>query len=425
MNQIIITIFVLGYIAIAAEHLIKINKAAVALLTGVLCWAVLITGSSDALTVRYQLMEHVGEIAGILFFLMGAMTIVEIIDMHNGFNVITKKIASAGSRRLLWLTCILSFFLAAVLGNLTTTIVVVSLLNKLIPKRENLPLFIGTVVISVNAGGSWSPIGDVTTTMLWIGGRVTALPVVMELFIPSLVCALVPLLWMTFKIKNEPANSATSTNKPAERSEIIRQNTVFFLGLFCLLSVPAFKAATGLPPFVGMLFSLGILWVVTEFFHRKNSSDHQTAHSVAKALQKIDMPTILFFLGILLSVSALESAGILFSLGASLEKSIGNSTVIVFLIGLLSAIVDNVPLVAAAMKMYPLSHYATNHDFWILLSYCAGTGGSILIIGSAAGVAAMGMAKIDFFWYLKKIAPLALLGYCAGIIMYLIQSALF
>lgn len=424
MNQIIITIFVLGYIAIATEHLIKINKAAVALLTGVLCWTVLIAGSADPLTVRYQLMEHVGEIAGILFFLMGAMTIVEIIDMHNGFNVITEKIASDDSRRLLWLTGILSFFLSAVLDNLTTAIVMVSLLTKLVPKRENLLLFIGVVIIAVNAGGAWSPIGDVTTTMLWIGNRVTTVPMVSALFIPSLVCLLLPLLWVTFRLKNEPSSQTGNNNSPAIKSGRTRQNAVLCLGLAGLLSVPAFKAATGLPPFVGMLFSLGILWVVTEFFHR-NSHEQRQAHSVVKALQKIDMATILFFLGILLSVTALESAGILFSLGASLEKHIGNSTVIVFLIGLLSAVVDNVPLVAASMKMYPLSHYATNHDFWLLLAYCAGTGGSILIIGSAAGVAAMGMAKIDFFWYLKKIAPLALLGYCAGVIAYLIQALLF
>ena len=424
MNQIIITIFVLGYIAIATEHLIKINKAAVALLTGVLCWTVLITGSADPLTVRYQLMEHVGEIAGILFFLMGAMTIVEIIDMHNGFNVITEKIASANNRKLLWLTGILSFFLSAVLDNLTTAIVMVSLLTKIVPKRENLLLFIGVVIIAVNAGGAWSPIGDVTTTMLWIGNRVTTLPMITELFIPALACLLIPLLWVTFRLKNDPSSHVGTKSSTGARSERFQQNTVFSLGLTGLLFVPVFKAITGLPPFVGMLFSLGILWVVTEFFHRNNHERQQT-HSVVKALQKIDMATILFFLGILLSVTALESAGLLFSLGAFLEKQIGNSTVTVFLIGLLSSIVDNVPLVAASMKMYPLSHYATNHDFWLLLAYCAGTGGSILIIGSAAGVAAMGMAKIDFFWYLKKIAPLALLGYCAGVIAYLLQAVLF
>jgi len=424
MNQLLVVVFVLGYIAIATEHLIKINKAAVALLTGVLCWVILISGSLDALTVRYQLMEHVGEIAGILFFLMGAMTIVEIIDMHNGFNVITGRIASAGTRRLLWLIGILSFFLSSVLDNLTTAIVMVSLLTKLVPKRENLLLFIGVVVIAANAGGAWTPIGDVTTTMLWIGNRVTTFPLMANLFLPSLACLLIPLVWITFRMKNEPSSHVETKGTTVVRSERIQQTTVFSLGLAGLLFVPVFKAVTGLPPFVGMLFSLGILWVVTEFFHRNNHERQQT-HSVVKALQKIDMATILFFLGILLSVTALESAGLLFSLGTFLEKQIGNSTVTVFLIGLLSAIVDNVPLVAAAMKMYPLSHYATNHDFWLLLAYCAGTGGSILIIGSAAGVAAMGMAKIDFFWYLKKIAPLALLGYCAGVIAYLIQTLLF
>ena len=421
--MILVVVFVLGYIAIASEEFVKVNKAATALLTGVFCWSILIFGSRDAHEVYRNLMEHTADIAGILFFLMGAMTIVGIIDLYNGFDIITSKIASSGNRGLLWLVGILSFFLSSILDNLTTTIVMVSLLAKLVQKRGDLLFFIGIVIISVNAGGAWSPIGDVTTTMLWIGGQVTTFPIIWQLIIPSLVCVALPLVWVSLTLKMQaPTADRVIEKKPVSESQRTQRNLVFLLGVFCLLIVPVFKAITGLPPFIGMIFSLGVLWVATEFFHRKSNQNDREAHSVVRALQRIDMSTILFFLGILLSVTALESAGLLSQLGVLLENRIGNITSIVFSIGLLSAVIDNVPLVSAAMKMYPLSHFPANHHFWTFLSYCAGTGGSVLIIGSAAGVAAMGMAKIDFFWYLKKIAPLALLGYCAGAIAYMLQN---
>jgi Na+/H+ antiporter NhaD/arsenite permease-like protein len=411
MNSALIVVFIAGYAAIASEHFIKVNKAATALLTGVLCWSLLILSSCDTREVYGRLMEHTADIAGILFFLMGAMTIVEIIDLYNGFDTITGKLTSAGNRRLLWLVGIVSFFLSAMLDNLTTTIVMVSLLSKLRLKREDLLLYIGIVIISVNAGGAWSPIGDVTTTMLWIGGQITTMNIMASLIVPSLVCAAVPLLWVSFKLKNQAR--PVGENRLLDNRHPYR-TFVFILGISCLLFVPVFKGITHLPPFIGMLFGLGVLWMATEFIRRKTQKSGEESHSVLTALQRIDMSTILFFLGILLSVTALESAGLLSRLGALLEQSIGNISAVVFSIGILSAVVDNVPLVAAAMKMYPLSYFPPDHYFWTFLSYCAGTGGSILIIGSAAGVAAMGMAKIDFFWYLKKITPLAFIGYCAG-----------
>jgi Na+/H+ antiporter NhaD/arsenite permease-like protein len=425
MNIALITVFMLGYMAIASEHFIKVNKAATALLTGVLCWSLLVLGSHDFHEVYRQIMEHTADTAGILFFLMGAMTIVEIIDLYNGFDTITEKLTSAGNRRLLWLVGILSFFLSAMLDNLTTTIVMVSLLGKLGLKRENLLLYIGIVVISVNAGGAWSPIGDVTTTMLWIGSQITTVSIMVSLIVPSLFCAAVPLLWVTFKLKNEASHAGNLEIRQSPGSRHSQRIFVFVLGVSCLLFVPVFKGITHLPPFIGMLFGLGVLWVATEFIRRKKQKSGEESHSVLTALQRIDMSTILFFLGILLSVTALESAGLLSRLGAVLEQSIGNISAIVFSIGLLSAVVDNVPLVAAAMKMYPLSYFQPDHYFWTFLSYCAGTGGSILIIGYAAGVAAMGMAKIDFFWYLKKIAPLAFIGYCAGAAVFFLQSRIF
>jgi Na+/H+ antiporter NhaD/arsenite permease-like protein len=419
MTGILIAVFIAGYCAIALEHFVKINKAATALLTGVLCWSILAMSGTDAHALHQTLMEHAADIAGILFFLMGAMTIVEIIDLYDGFDTITKKLATAGSRTLLWFVGILSFFLSAALDNLTTTIVMVSLLSKLSLTRETLLRYIGIVIISVNAGGAWSPIGDVTTTMLWIGGQITTFSIISALIAPSMVCAFIPLLWVSLTVK-KTVSTADSTNSPAlAASQNPFRLFVFILGIACLLFVPVFKGITHLPPFIGMLLGLGILWITTELLRRKAPQHGPECHTVLTALQRIDLSTILFFLGILLSVSALESAEILSQLGKYLEQAIGNIWAVVFSIGLLSAIVDNVPLVAAAMKMYPLSYYPADYNFWTFLSYCAGTGGSILVIGSAAGVAAMGMAKIDFFWYLKKIAPLAFLGYCAGAAVYI------
>lgn len=417
--------FIVGYLFIASEHFVKINKAATALLTGVLCWTLHVFGSPDNHAVGAQLMEQAADIAGILFFLMGAMTIVEIIDAHSGFDVVTTILSAGSKRRLLWLVGVTAFFLSAVLDNLTTTIVMVSLLSKLLPKREDFLVFTGVVIIAVNAGGAWTPIGDVTSTMLWIARRITSLSIIKLLFAPSLVCAIIPLVWVSFRMKdgNEKINfQKADTLTTRERNT---GRLVFFLGVGALLLVPVFKAVTHLPPFVGMIFGLGILWIVTEVLHRKGDEEKRRLHSVTRALQRIDMPSIMFFLGILLSVSALQAVGVLPALAQWLDRTIGNMHLIVITIGLLSAVVDNVPLVAGAIKMYPLSQFGVDHHFWSFLSYCAGTGGSALVIGSAAGVVAMGMAKIDFFWYLRRITPLAAAGYLVGAGVYLLQTRIF
>jgi Na+/H+ antiporter NhaD/arsenite permease-like protein len=421
MSITIIIIFILGYLAIALEHPIKINKAASALITGVLCWTVYIINAPDTHHVNQQLLEHLGDISGILFFLLGAMTIVELIDAHDGFHIITQKIHTTSKRRLLWLVAFIAFFLSAVLDNLTTAIVMVSLLKKLIKEKDVRLLFCGVVVIAANAGGAWSPIGDVTTTMLWIGGQVTTVNIILKTFLASLVNLLAPLIVLSVGLKGQLAPVEVQqdvTNTARER------NIVFGAGVLILLLVPAFKTFTHLPPFMGIMLGLGVMWVITEIIHSEKDVSDRNIFSVQYALRKIDTPSILFFLGILVSVAALEATGILHNLAAQLDKSIGDERLIVATIGVLSSIVDNVPLVAAAMGMYPLQQYPTDHFFWEFLAYCAGTGGSILIIGSAAGVAAMGIEKIEFFWYIKRIAWLALIGYVAGALMYLLQSGL-
>ena len=425
MTIVITAVFIIGYLFIATEHFIKINKGATALLTGVLCWTVYVLGLPDGHEVGAKLMEQAADIAGILFFLMGAMTIVEIIDAHSGFDMVTAILSAGSKRKLFWLVGITSFFLSAVLDNLTTTIVMVALLSRILPKREDFLLFIGIVIIAVNAGGAWSPIGDVTTTMLWIGGQITSMSIIKSLLLPSIACAAIPLAWVSFRMKDGGEKIQNQRSRILSPYEQRIGKLVFFLGVGALLFVPVFKTITHLPPFIGMIFGLGILWVVTEFLHRGGDEEKRHSHSVARALQRIDMPSIMFFLGILLSISALQAVGILPSLAIWLGHTIGNLNIIVLAIGFLSAIIDNVPLVAAAIKMYPLSQFATDHHFWSFLSYCAGTGGSALIIGSAAGVAAMGIANIDFFWYLRRITPLAVAGYLAGAGVYLLQIRLF
>ncbi len=419
MSTILIFIFILGYAAIAFEHVIKINKSASAILTGVLCWTVYILFGNDSHTISEQLTIHLSELSGILFFLMGAMTIVELVDAHDGFEVITSKIKTTKKIKLLWIICLLSFFLSAVLDNLTTTIVMVSLLRKLIDDREERLLFAGMIVIAANAGGAWSPIGDVTTTMLWAGGQITAQNIMTKLFIPSLVSLVVPMLVLSFKLKGnirQPELSETFALHPTSESE---RNIVFFLGIGALIFVPVFKSITHLPPFMGILFGLGILWIITEIMHAQKNDEDKDPLTVVHALRKIDVPSILFFLGILLAIAVFQSTGILSELAHYMNDKIGDLNIIVPLIGLLSAIIDNVPLVAASMGMYDMNTYPTDSYIWEFLAYCAGTGGSILIIGSAAGVAAMGMEKISFIWYLKKIAWLALLGYFAGALCYI------
>ncbi len=418
----IIITFIIGYFAITLEHSIKINKAATALVTGVICWTIYILFQPDKHLVTEQLMEHLGEVSGILFFLLGAMTIVELIDAHDGFQIITDKIKTKSAVRLLWIISIITFFLSAILDNLTTTIVIVSLLRKLITDKQQRLFFIGMTVIAANAGGAWSPLGDVTTTMLWIGGQITALNIIKELFIPSVFCLLIPLIIVSFRMKGTiqtTIKSEAENLKPA-----FERNFVFILGISVLIFVPVFKTLTHLPPFMAILFGLGFIWIVTEILHNTRDTADKDSLTVAYALRKIDTPSILFFLGILISISALQATGQLTQLAQWLTTTIGNDTIIVTTIGLLSAVVDNVPLVAASQGMYSLDQYPTDHFFWEFLAYATGTGGSALIIGSAAGVAAMGMEKINFFWYLKKISWLALIGYFSGILIYLLQYKL-
>ncbi|MGL4318506.1 MAG: sodium:proton antiporter NhaD [Pseudomonas sp.] len=444
-------IFVAGYLCIAFEHPLKIDKAASAILTAVLCWTVLVLGaesilpqlaSPDEHAITGELRHHLGEISEILFFLMGAMTIVELIDAHDGFRVITERIRTSKRVQLLWLIGFITFFLSAVLDNLTTTIVMVSLLRKLIGNQRERWFYAGIVVIAANAGGAWSPIGDVTTTMLWIGSQISASGIISQLFLPSLVCLLVPLGVLSLTMKGEFERPTTSPDHEAHRkpSTPFERNLVFALGLGSLLFVPVFKSLTHLPPYMGILLGLGVLWVVTEWLHRGKKDEDRHPLSVVGVLRKIDTTSVLFFLGILLAVSSLATAGHLTQVAAALKNSLGNVYAINIAIGLLSSVVDNVPLVAGAMKMYPLvtpealaaagseagwlSHFVADGAFWELLAYCAGTGGSCLIIGSAAGVAAMGMEKIDFLWYLKKISLLALLGYLAGAATYIGMASL-
>jgi NhaD family Na+/H+ antiporter len=424
MTSLLIVLFIIGYLAIAFEHAIKINKSASALLTGVLCWTVYILATKDPHVINEELTSNLGDLAGILFFLMGAMTIVELVDAHDGFDVITSRITTNNKRKLLFIICIITFFLSSVLDNLTTAIVMVSLVRKLISDKNDRWLFIGMIIIAANAGGAWSPIGDVTTTMLWIGGRITALNIILKLFIPSVLCLCVPMFLLAFKLKG-------NVTRPSS-DEVVKKNTsskerniIFISGLGALVFVPVFKTITHLPPFMGVLFGLAIVWIITEIIHNKKEDTERDSLSVVRALQRIDVPSILFFLGILIAIAALQSAGILSQLAIFMDERIGNLNIIVPSIGVLSAIIDNVPLVAASMGMYNITNYPPDSYIWEFLAYCAGTGGSILIIGSAAGVAAMGMERIDFIWYLKKISWLALLGYFAGVISYIIIESFF
>jgi Na+/H+ antiporter NhaD/arsenite permease-like protein len=358
---------------------------------------------------------------------MGAMTIVELIDAHEGFKVITDRIASRNKVKLMWIIGLLSFFLSAALDNLTTAIVMISLARKLIDDQQTRWMFGGIIIIAANAGGAWSPIGDVTTTMLWIGGQITAGSIIPSIFIPSLVSVLLPLVILSFVTKGEVKRPEYKEHIEQQASKRDRQ-LVFTLGIGGLLMVPVFKTVTHLPPFMGMMFSLGLLWMVTELIHSKKIMEERSKFSPLQALRKIDMPSVLFFLGILLAVGVLNETGQLVQLSSFLKDSLGNVYAINIAIGLLSAIIDNVPLVAASMGMYEVSPAITGDawldlfvqdgTFWHFLAYTAGTGGSILIIGSAAGVAVMGIEKISFTWYLRNIAPWALLGYLAGCVAY-------
>ncbi|MCC7466591.1 MAG: sodium:proton antiporter NhaD [Saprospiraceae bacterium] len=425
MEWIMIFCFVAGYVAITLEHTIKLNKAASAIVAGVLCWTVYILGGHDAHEVNHHLEAHLSEIAAIVFFLLGAMVIVELIDAHDGFDIITQRIKTTDKRKLLWSVGFITFFLSAVLDNLTTTIVMVSLLRKLISDREDRMKFVGLVIIAANAGGAWSPLGDVTTTMLWIGGQITAVNIVKMLILPSLVCLLVPLWLLSRSVKGKVSAPEKVEGVYNIASTPYERNMVFGMGLGALLFVPVFKTVTHLPPYMGMLLGLGVMWILTEYIHGGKDDIEKGPKSVNHALRKIDTPSILFFLGILVAISALESVGILRSMATWLDETIGNVTIVGVLIGFLSAIVDNVPLVAAAQGMYTLEVYPADSFFWELIAYCAGTGGSALIIGSAAGVAAMGMENISFTWYLRKFTLLASIGYLAGVAVYVLQHQLF
>jgi len=425
MHSALIVIFVISYAAIALEHPIKINKSASALLGAGLLWTVYALSSGDPGVVGHQLNESLATTAQIVFFLMGAMTIVEVIDAHNGFEVITARIRTARLSTLMWLVGVVTFFLSAVLDNLTTTIVMVSLMRKLLDRQNDRLLFAGLIVIAANAGGAWSPIGDVTTTMLWIGGQVTSLAIMQGLFLASLVNLFVPLLVLSYMVKGRAVVSPHTQKKSGYLpTTAFERNLMFFLGLGILIMVPVFKTVTHLPPFVGVLFGLGLLWLVGELVHRAKEDEDKEHLSLVRALKQIDMSSIVFFIGILLAVATLEHAHILAALASWLDQTVGRQDVIVILIGLVSAIVDNVPLVAASMGMYSLADFPPDSFLWEFIAYCAGTGGSILIIGSAAGVAAMGLEKIHFFWYVKRISGLALLGYFAGAATYIVQYRL-
>jgi NhaD family Na+/H+ antiporter len=421
----IIVVFVLGYLCIALENFLKINKAALALVTGVLCWTLYIISSNEKEQVSSELIEHLGNLSQILFFLLGAMTIVELIDAHDGFEIITRRITTKSKRKLIWIVCLIAFFLSSVLDNLTTTIVMISLVRKLMTAKEDRLVFSGAIIIAANAGGAWSPIGDVTTTMLWIGGQITALNIIVKLFLPSIVCLLVPVLILQFMLKGEVQPFIDDNENGADEVLFERHKSiVFWTGLIILLLVPVFKTITHLPPFMGILLGLGVLWIIVEILHSEKDEADRKHYTVAYALRKIDSSSILFFLGILLAISVLESTHQLQYLANWMDTTLKDQNIIVMSIGLLSAIVDNVPLVAATMGMYDLQQYPPDHYLWEFLAYCTGTGGSVLIIGSAAGVAAMGIEKIDFVWYLKKISWLALAGYFAGAVIYILQHRL-
>ena len=468
MEILLIIIFVIGYLAIALEHPIKIDKAASALVMGGIIWGALALGIDDLVTkeflsefyekfktkfnslkeigvyssdeyakpikfLKYELSHHLVDIGEILFFLLAAMTIVELVDSHQGFSIITDKITTKRKVPLMWILCVISFFFSAVLDNLTTSIVMAALISKMIKDKKDLWMFAGMIIISANAGGAWSPMGDVTTIMLWVGGQVTAWNIIYSIFIPSLVCMIVPLLYITLKLKGSiQSPDLTSLNSEISSVNTLERNLIFYMGVLGLLFVPIFKITTGLPPYVGMLLSLCVLWVNTEILHRDKNYEQRRHLSVIGVLKKVDTPTIFFFLGILLAVAGLQSAGQLDIVAKYLENTFSGENkiyIINVLIGLMSALVDNVPLVAGAMGMYEIGPiqdgilaYPQDHKFWQFLAYCAGTGGSVLIIGSAAGVAVMGILKIDFMWYLKRISFLALIGYVAGAITYIIMQ---
>ena len=417
----LVLVFVAAYAAIALEHPLKINKSGSALVGAGLMWTLYALPAPGDHELLRQLGESLAATAQVVFFLLGAMAIVEVIDAHGGFEVITSRIRTKSLSTLIWVVALTAFFLSSVLDNLTTTIVMISLLRKMLAHHNDRLFFAGVVVIAANAGGAWTPIGDVTTTMLWIAGRITTLKIMEGLFLPSLINLLVPLVAVGWALRGRKVEAPARDEGRAHLPETTRfeRNTMFFCGLGVLVLVPAFKAVTHLPPYMGILFGLGLLWLLGDLIHR-DKPEHLKEHlTLTRALSRIDTSSLTFFIGILLAVAVLEHAGLLESLAKWLDATIGRQDIIVMVIGLVSAIVDNVPLVAASIGMYSLADYPVDSLLWEFLAYCAGTGGSILIIGSAAGVAAMGLEKINFFWYMRRISGYALLGYFAGAICYI------
>lgn len=409
-------LFGIGYAGIIFEESLAFNKSGVGLLMAVSLWVVRSIGAPSTNVAVAELQHASAEVSEIVFFLLGAMTIVEIVDAHQGFKLVTDNITTRKPRTLLWVVGFVTFFLSSVLDNLTSTIVMVSLLRKLVPPSEFRKLLGAVVVIAANAGGAWTPIGDVTTTMLWIHGQISTLPTMKDLIVPSAISLAVPLALMSLTSevdgKGQDTANVLSSEQMAPRGRL-----VFAVGVGALIFVPVFKSLTGLPPYMGMLFGLGVLWLLTDAIHYGESERQQL--KVPQALSRIDTQGALFFLGILLSVSSLEAAGILRELANYLDANIPSIEVIAGAVGVVSAIIDNVPLVAATMGMYDLTSFPQDSEFWQLIAFCAGTGGSMLIIGSAAGVAFMGMEKVDFFWYLRKVTGFAFAGYAAGIAAYL------
>ncbi len=419
-------LFVAAYAAIALEHPLKINKSASALIAAGLLWTVYGVWLNNPAVLNHQLGESLMGTAQIVFFLMGAMTIVEVVDAHNGFEVITSRIKTKQLSHLMWMVGCVTFFLSAILDNLTTAIVMVSLMKRLLDRREDRLFFAGIVVIAANAGGAWTPIGDVTTTMLWIGGQVTTFSIMQSVFLPALVSLLVPLVVTSRALRGRPVVAPQRSEEAlALDTTAFERNLMFVLGMAILVLVPVFKTLTGLPPFMGILFGLGLLWMVGDLVHRREEELRKQRLTLARALTRIDMGSVVFFIGILLAVAVLEHTRILSALAHWLDRTVGRQDLIVLIIGLVSAVVDNVPLVAASMGMYGLDPYPPDSFLWEFIAYCAGTGGSILIIGSAAGVAAMGLEKIDFVWYVRKISILALTGYFSGALVYIAQYHVF
>ena len=408
------TIFFIGYFLITIEHYTKVNKSAIALLMAILCWIAQFKNGEFI----SQFDQHLIGISQIVFFILGALSIVELISAHKGFSIISNLISVGFKRRLLWITCLITFFLSAVLDNLTTTIVMVTLLMRLIPKGEDRLLIGSGIVVAANAGGAWTPIGDVTTTMLWIGGQISTLSIMSSLFLPSFVCFAIATLGISYYLKGEFKTTDVIKENIEPKGELI-----FILGICSLIFVPIFKLITGLPPFMGVLFGLGSLWLISDLLHKKYEERFHLR--MPHVLSKIDLSGALFFLGILLCVGALETSGLLHQFAASLSASLPNLEVVAIVLGLVSAVVDNVPLVAAAMSMYDVKVIAQDHSFWQMVAYAAGTGGSLLIIGSAAGVVFMGLEKVDFIWYAKKITLPAAMGFFAGIGVLYLQNMIF